>query len=336
MTKVSILNLIPKYKDETQKDSVDRAVRLAKFADQRDFSRYWIAEHHNSPAVLGAATDIMICHMLHNTNRITVGAGGVMLPNHTPFQVVERYASLDILFPGRVDIGIGRAPGTDIETAKLIYRNIYRREDFTKAIEEMQLYMSDEAWDLKVAPYPGAGSKIPITILGSSETSAHIAAELGLPYSFAGHFAPHTIGYALDIYRSEFKPSKYLERPYVMLGTSVNIAKTKSEAEILKEHAKNISLQIIRQERKEFLKLDPDNEPELTSMEKFVLRTSKGLSIEGDIDEARSIWKQIKEEYNPDEVIGASYIPEEDKLIDNYKFFEDIILNSWLKAKSVD
>lgn len=327
MTKVSILNLIPKFKDESQMDAVGRAVSLAQFADDHDFSRYWIAEHHNSPAVLGAATDLMIGHVLNNTKRITVGAGGVMLPNHTPFQVVERYATLNILHPGRVDIGIGRAPGTDMQTAKLIYRNIYRKEDFKNAIKEMQMYMSDEAWDLDVAPFPGAGSKIPLTILGSSETSAHIAAELGLPYSFAGHFAPNTIGYALGIYRNEFKPSKYLYKPYVMLGTSVNIAKTKEEAEVLKKHAENISLQFIRKERKEFMKLDPDNEPELTSMEKFILRTSKGLTIEGDIDEAAKTWKHIKEEYKPDELIGASYIPETDVLIDNYKSFEDIVLN---------
>lgn len=327
MTKVSILNLIPKFKDESQMDAVGRAVSLAQFADDHDFSRYWIAEHHNSPAVLGAATDLMIGHVLNNTKRITVGAGGVMLPNHTPFQVVERYATLNILHPGRVDIGIGRAPGTDMETAKLIYRNIYRKEDFKNAIKEMQMYMSDEAWDLEVTPFPGAGSKIPLTILGSSETSAHIAAELGLPYSFAGHFAPNTIGYALGIYRNEFQPSKYLDKPYVMLGTSVNIAKTKEEAEVLKKHAENISIQFIRKERKEFMKLDPDNEPELTSMEKFILRTSKGLTIEGDIDEAAKTWKQIKEEYKPDELIGASYIPETDVLINNYKYFEDIVLN---------
>ena len=327
MTKVSILNLIPKFKDESQMDAVGRAVSLSQFADDHDFSRYWIAEHHNSPAVLGAATDLMIGHVLNNTNRITVGAGGVMLPNHTPFQVVERYATLNILHPDRVDIGIGRAPGTDMETAKLIYRNIYRKEDFKNAIKEMQMYMSDEAWELDVAPFPGAGSKIPLTILGSSETSAHIAAELGLPYSFAGHFAPNTIGYALSIYRNEFKPSKYLDKPYVMLGTSVNIAKTKEDAEVLKKHAENISLQFMRKERKEFMKLDPDNEPELTSMEKFILRTSKGLTIEGDIDEAAKTWKHIKEEYKPDELIGASYIPETDVLIDNYKYFEDIVLN---------
>ena len=327
MTKVSILNLIPKFRDESQIDAINRAVSLAQFADDHDFSRYWLAEHHNSPAVLGAATDLMIGHILNNTKRITVGAGGVMLPNHTPFQVVERYATLNILYPGRVDMGIGRAPGTDMKTANLIYRNIYRKEDFKKAIQEMQMYMSDDAWNLDVAPFPGAGSKIPLTILGSSETSAHIAAELGLPYSFAGHFAPNTIGYALGIYRKEFKPSKYLDKPYVMLGTSVNISKTKKEAEVLKKHAENISLQFIRKERKEFMKLDPDNEPELTSMEKFVLRTSKGLSIDGDIDEAVKTWKHIKEEYKPDEVIGASYIPDTDVLIDNYKYFEEIILN---------
>lgn len=329
MTKVSILNLIPKFNDETLKDAYDRAVKLAQFADNADFTRYWVAEHHNSPGVLGAATDTVLCHLLNHTSKIIVGAGGVMLPNHTPFQVAERYGTLEALFPGRVDFGIGRAPGTDIETAKLIYRNTYQKEAFKQTIIDLLTYMSDEGKNLKSAPYPGVGSEVPVVILGSSETSAYIAAELGLPYSFAGHFAPNTIGYALDIYRSKFKPSKYLDKPYVMLGVTCNIAKTKEDADRLEQQAISIFLQInnVTQEKAEFFKIDPDNAPEYTSMQKFLIRTSRGLSINGDIDVARDKCKEIKELYQPDELIGASYIAEEDKLIDNFKYFEDIVLN---------
>ena len=224
MTKISVLNLVPKYKDETMTESFERAVALAQFADKHDFLRYWVAEHHNSPGVLSSATEIILAHLADHTKRIRIGAGGVMLPNHTVFQVAEKYGTLEALFPGRIDLGVGRAPGTDIETAKLIYRNTYHLESFQKAIEELLDYFSKEARDFKVAPYPGVGTNVPVTILGSSLDSATVAAELGLPYSFAGHFAPHTVEAAFKLYRRNFKPSKYLDKPYTMLGLSANIA----------------------------------------------------------------------------------------------------------------
>lgn len=328
MTKISVLNLVPKYNDETMTDAFERAVALAQFADKHDFLRYWVAEHHNSPGVLSSATEIILAHIADHTNRIRIGAGGVMLPNHTVFQVAEKYGTLEALFPGRIDLGVGRAPGTDIETAKLIYRNTYQLESFQKAIVELLDYFSKDARDFKVAPYPGVGTNVPVTILGSSLDSATVAAELGIPYSFAGHFAPHTVEAAFRLYRRNFKPSKYLDKPYTMLGLSANIADNKTDADELEFHAIQVFLQILDvKNRKEFEKINPDEAPELTSMQKFALRTMRGLHIGGDKDEASRQWRKMKEIYQPDELIAVCYIPEYDKLEKSYEMLEDIVLN---------
>ncbi|MFP5527256.1 MsnO8 family LLM class oxidoreductase [Peptococcus simiae] len=327
-TKISILNLIPKYQDETQKEAFERALGLARFAEENDFSRYWVAEHHNTRAVLGSATDVVLGYLLANTDRLRVGAGGVMLPNHTPFQVAERYGTLEALYPGRVDLGVGRAPGTDRATARLIYRDHYDQESFAAALSQLQDYMSDDADQLPVAPTPGIGAKVPIYVLGSSDASAYVAAELGLPYSFAGHFSPNSIGHALDIYRKRFRPSEVLQEPYVILGLTTNIAETEEAAEELAFHASQVFLHLIhRQSKDEFLKMDPDQAPELTSIEKFYLRAHRGLSISGSIDEARDQYKAVMRQYAPDEIIGATYISDPTALKDNFRLLADIVRN---------
>ena len=251
-----------------------------------------------------------------------------MLPNHTPFQVAERYGTLETLYPERVDLGIGRAPGTDIETAKLIYRDTYKEDNFKEAIRTLLSYFEEEAENFTVRPYPGVGTHVPVYILGSSMTSAHIAAQLGLPYSFAGHFSPNTVEVALKIYREEFTPSKYLDKPYVMLGVSANAAYEKDAAEHIKQQAISIFLQIQnRNNRDAFLKADPNNSPELTSIEKFMIRTARGLRIEGDVNSVKDQFMEIKQKYNPDEIIAASYIPDFKLLKENYEIIQDLALN---------
>ncbi len=326
--KISILNLIPRFIDETTKQSIERGLELAKWADGQNFERYWVAEHHNSKSISCSATDLIIGYILENTQRIKVGAGGVMLPNHTPFQVAERYGTLETLYPERIDLGIGRAPGTDIETAKLIYRDTYKEDNFKEAIRTLLSYFEKEAENFNVRPYPGVGTHVPVYILGSSMTSAHIAAQLGLPYSFAGHFSPNTVEVALKIYREEFTPSKYLDKPYVMLGVSANAAYEKDAAEHIKQQAISIFLQIQnRNNRDAFLKADPNNSPELTSIEKFMIRTARGLRIEGDVNSVKDQFMEIKQKYNPDEIIAASYIPDFKLLKENYEIIQDLALN---------
>lgn len=329
MTKLSILNLVPKYKDETKKDAFDRAVKLAQFADSRSFERYWVAEHHNSPAVLSSATEVVITHILAQTERIKVGAGGVMLPNHTPYQLAEVYGTIEALYPHRLDLGVGRAPGTDLETAKLIYRDTYKQEKFLEALRLMLKYFDGDQEGLKSAPYPGMGAGVPITILGSSVNSAYVAAQLGLAYSFAGHFAPHTVNAALDIYRDNFKKSKYLDKPYTILGVTANIGENEKDAAELEFHAMQVFLQILDvDKREEFVKIDPDNAPELTSMQKFALRAMRGLHIGGTYKEAKKTYESFKKDYGFDELIAVSYIPEYEKLEKSFEILEDIVNNN--------
>lgn len=321
--KITILDLIARFQNESIRDSFDRSFALAGYADEKGFDRYWIAEHHNSKAVMGAATDILIGHVLEKTKRIRVGAGGVMLPNHTPFQVAERYGTLENLYPDRVDLGLGRAPGTDLETAKLIYRDIYREETFTQAIKDLLAYFDGE--DRLVSPYPGTGTGVPIYILGSSTTSARVASQLGLPYSFAGHFSPHKIEEAFKIYREEFKPSKYLDAPYTMLAMSIYLAESKQEAEELNNHGKQIFLQLANRSNEEFYDLTPDFELGLTSIEKFMIRANRGLTLTGDKEAGRLILEEICQKYKPDELVATTYIPETSKLLKNYEILFDIV-----------
>lgn len=324
--KLTILDLVSRYKGETIKDAIDRTTNLAQIGEEIGYDRIWLAEHHNSKAVVGGATEVVIGHILENTEFIRVGAGGVMLPNHTPFQVAERYGTLEALFPGRVDLGIGRAPGTDFETAKLIYRDIYRRDNFKEAVAGLLSYFDGE--EALVSPYPGTGAEVPVYILSSSTSGARVAAELGLPYAFAGHFSPKRIKEAFDIYRSNFNPSKYLDEPYTMLAAFTYLADTIEEAETLNKHGKQIFLQISNHSKEEFFDLDPDFELELTSIEKFMIKANRGLAISGDYKEGKRQWEEIKEFYNPDELIVGTYIPEVEKLRKNFQIIYDIVKES--------
>lgn len=323
--KLSILDLVPRFKDESIKNAIDRTTNLGIFADKLGYDRFWLAEHHNSKAVMGAATDLLIYNVLSKTQTIRVGAGGVMLPNHTPFQIAERYGTLEALYPNRVDLGIGRAPGTDLETAKLIYRDIYLEDSFKNAIVELLTYF--DGAENQVSPYPGTGAGLPIYILGSSTISARIAASLGLAYAFAGHFAPNKISQAISHYRDNFVPSKYLEKPYVILALSTYLADSREEAARLDRHGKQIFLQITSQSKEEFFDLDPDFELGLTSMDKFMIKAKRGLGISGNIGDARKQWDEIRLAYKPDELIATTYIPNEEELHRNYEILFDIVKN---------
>ena len=228
--KVSILNLVPLRQGESYKAAMERMVNLAKKAEELGYTRYWIAEHHNTHSVASSATQLLIQYALSNTEKIRIGSGGVMLPNHSPYLVAEQYGTLETLYPGRVDLGLGRAPGTDLETARAIRRGVGRESDFEREVMELSEYFRDTE---VVHAYPAAGLNIPLYILGSSTDSAYLAARLGLPYSFAAHFAPTMMETAIRIYQENFKPSDVQEKPYVILGANAILADTKEEAESL-------------------------------------------------------------------------------------------------------
>lgn len=228
--KLSVLNLAPLRQGENFADAMQAMVVLAQKVEEMGYDRYWIAEHHNMSSIASSATQLLIQHTLANTETIRVGSGGIMLPNHSPYLVAEGFGTLETLYPNRVDLGLGRAPGTDMETAKALRRTDNLYPDFRKDLEELQSYFDDTA---SVHAYPAAGLKVPFYILGSSTESAYLAAELGLPYAFASHFAPRAMEEAVEIYRRYFKPSKQLAEPYVILGANAILADNDEEAKHL-------------------------------------------------------------------------------------------------------
>lgn len=234
MIPFSVLDLspVPEGGDVTQ--SLANTLDLARHTEALGFHRYWLAEHHNMPGIASAATSVVIGHVAAGTSRIRVGAGGIMLPNHSPLVIAEQFGTLEALYPGRIDLGLGRAPGTDMLTARALRRNLESGADsFPQDVVELINYFAPAEDTQRLRAVPGEGRNVPVWILGSSTYGAHLAAILGLPYAFASHFAPAELDHALDIYRSRFQPSAQLDKPYVMLGLNVCAAESDEEARLL-------------------------------------------------------------------------------------------------------
>jgi luciferase family oxidoreductase group 1 len=232
--KLSVLDLCPIVEGATAADAFHNSVDLARHAERWGFHRYWLAEHHNMPGVASAATAVVIGHIAGHTSTIRVGSGGVMLPNHAPLVIAEQFGTLEAMYPGRIDLGLGRAPGTDLPATRALRRDLSRNADaFPENVAELIAYFDTPRDGDAVRAIPGAGSHVPIWILGSSLFGAQVAAHLGLPFAFASHFAPDSLDEALEIYRHRFRPSRTLARPYVMVGMSVVAADSDREAERL-------------------------------------------------------------------------------------------------------
>ncbi|MCR5857836.1 LLM class flavin-dependent oxidoreductase [Mesorhizobium sp. J428] len=234
MALLSVLDLAPVTEGNTVSQSLANSLDLARHVEKLGYNRYWLAEHHNMPGIASAATSVVIAHIAGGTSTIRVGAGGVMLPNHSPLVIAEQFGTLAALHPGRIDLGLGRAPGTDMATARALRRNLDAGVDnFPQDVVELINYFAPEAQNRHVHAYPGEGQEVPVWILGSSTYGAQLAAMLGLPYAFASHFAPAELDRALDVYRARFEPSQFLEKPYVMLGVNITAADTDAEARLL-------------------------------------------------------------------------------------------------------
>ncbi|OYX33237.1 MAG: alkane 1-monooxygenase [Caulobacterales bacterium 32-69-10] len=234
MTKLSVLDLSPITLGGDVSQSLHNSLDLARAAERLGYNRYWLAEHHNMPGIASAATAVVIGHVAAGTSTIRVGAGGVMLPNHAPLMVAEAFGTLAALFPGRIDLGVGRAPGTDQVTARALRRTLAGDIDaFPQDVIELINYFRPAEPNQRVRAVPGEGQDVPVWILGSSLYGAQLAAHLGLPYAFASHFAPAELDNAVRIYRERFQPSEFLDKPYVMLGMSAFCADTEEEARLL-------------------------------------------------------------------------------------------------------
>jgi len=234
MVPLSVLDLSPIKQGSDAGAALRESAELAQHCERLGYRRYWLAEHHNMPGIASAATAVAIGHVAGHTKTIRVGAGGIMLPNHAPFLIAEQFGTLEALFPGRIDLGLGRAPGTDPRTAVALRRNLTGSVDhFPQDVQELLSFLKAAAPDQTVRAFPGQGSNVPVWILGSSHYGAQLAAALGLPYAFASHFAPDDLDFAVRLYRQQFQPSPYLDKPYVMLGLNVFAADSGEEARLL-------------------------------------------------------------------------------------------------------
>ncbi|WP_434289945.1 LLM class flavin-dependent oxidoreductase [Celeribacter sp. SCSIO 80788] len=238
MIPYSLLDLSPVPEGVSTAQALKNSVDLAQHAEDWGYNRYWLAEHHNMPGIASAATAVVIGHIGAHTTRMRIGAGGIMLPNHAPLQVAEAFGTLRELYGDRIDLGVGRAPGTDMPTARALRRNLMpghaNGETFPQDVQELMAYLGDMPEDAAVRAFPGTGTHVPVWMLGSSTYGAELAALLGLPYAFASHFAPAALDHAVKIYRDLFRPSEYLDKPYFMLATNVFAAETVEEAVYLR------------------------------------------------------------------------------------------------------
>jgi luciferase family oxidoreductase group 1 len=230
MKPLSILDLVRITEDTDAGAALNKSRDLARHAEGWGYRRFWVAEHHNMPGIASAATSVVIGHIAAGTERIRVGSGGIMLPNHSPLVIAEQFGTLAHLFPGRIDLGLGRAPGTDQLTVRALRRSPAASEEFPRDVLELQALLAPAQPGQRIHAVPGAGTRVPLWILGSSHFGAMLAAELGLPYAFASHFAPDELLPALEVYRSRFKPSEQLQAPYAMIGVNIIAADSDAEA----------------------------------------------------------------------------------------------------------
>ncbi len=230
MVAISVLDLVPVREGQEPGDALRASIDLARHAESLGYTRYWVAEHHNMVGIASAATAVVIGQLAAATKTIRVGAGGIMLPNHAPLIIAEQFGTLEALFPGRIDLGLGRAPGTDQMTMRAMRRSPMSSDSFPQDVLELQAYFAPAGPNQAIQAVPGAGLNVPLWILGSSLFGSQLAAELGLPYAFASHFAPDALMQALAIYRERFKPSEQLARPHAMPGINVIAAETDAQA----------------------------------------------------------------------------------------------------------
>jgi luciferase family oxidoreductase group 1 len=306
MAAISILDLVRVTQSTDARGALDNARDLAAYAEKWGYRRLWVAEHHNMPGIASAATSVVIAHIAAGSKTIRIGAGGIMLPNHAPIVIAEQFGTLARLFPGRIDLGLGRAPGTDPLTVQALRREPAAADTFPQDVLELQRYFAPAAAGQRVQAVPAAGMDVPLWILGSSTYGAHLAAELGLPYAFASHFAPEQLLAALEIYRSRFKPSEQLDRPYAMVGVNVVAAETDGEARRLATTQQMSFANLVRGARQLSQPPIDDIDSYWSPREKAQAMQMLARSIVGSPETVRSGLNALVDETGADEVMVVS------------------------------
>lgn len=326
-TKLSILGLAPVVEGSSIEEAFERTLDLAQHAERWGYHRFWLAEHHNMPGVASSATSVVIGYVAAGTKTIRVGAGGIMLPNHSPLVIAEQFGTLEAMYPGRIDLGLGRAPGTDLLATRALRRGSGQRgEDFPALLHELRQYFNptEESRETLPRAVPGEGYNIPIWLLGSSGFSAQLAAELGLPFAFASHFAPDYLIPALNLYVNGFKPSRHLCEPYSMVGVNVIVADTDEEAQYLATSFQQSFLGIIRNERG-LLKPPVTNMDELwDAREKKVIQSQLSYTVVGNKETVRKRLDEIITETQADELIVASQVYDHQATLYSYQLLAEI------------
>ncbi|MEX2694314.1 LLM class flavin-dependent oxidoreductase [Rhizobium mongolense] len=304
MVPFSILDLSPVAEGTTIQQSFEGSARMAQKAEECGYKRFWLAEHHGMPGVASAATAVVIGHVGAATKRIRIGSGGIMLPNHSPLVIAEQFGTLAALFPGRVDLGLGRAPGTDMRTAQALRRNLETgAHNFPNDIVELQQLLGAPVENQAILAVPGHNSHVPIWLLGSSLYSAQLAAMLGLPYAFASHFAPDSLLDAIDIYRSKFQPSASLDQPYVMAGVMGSVASTDEEAQYHFTSAQQQFVNLRRNVRGPFPRPVEDMEGFWSQMEKLNVEHTLRYAVVGSPKTSEAKLTEFLKETGADELI---------------------------------
>jgi len=326
MTQYSILDLSPIVEGSNAGIALKNSLDLAQHAERYGYQRYWVAEHHNMKGIASAATAVVIGHIAGGTSTIRVGAGGVMLPNHAPLVIAEQFGTLASLYPGRIDLGLGRAPGTDQITSQALRRTLTGNvEDFPRDVMELQQYLNDPVPGQRVIATPGVSTHVPLWILGSSLFGAQLAAALGLPFAFASHFAPTMLAAAAHIYREQFKPSEYLAEPHLMLGFNVLAAATNEEAEYLRSSS---ILSFLARSKGKPIPLPPpihNLEAQLNPMDETILQQMNSPIAVGDPTTVAEGIHKFVDETGADELMLLCSVYDHKQRVESYRIVSEVL-----------
>jgi len=326
LLKLSALDLSVVIEGGNAATAIARTVEAAQHVERLGYERIWLAEHHNMEYIASSATSVLIDHVAGKTTHIRVGSGGIMLPNHAPLAIAEQFGTLETLYPGRIDLGLGRAPGTDQLTAMALRRNnLNTAYHFPADVRELQLYFSDENSDGRVRAFPGEGSDIPIWILGSSTDSAYLAAEMGLPYAFAAHFAPTQFRAAISLYRQHFKPSAQLAEPYVLACVNVIAADTDEEAEVLATSMYRMFLGIVTNMRRPLPPPVPSMDPYWSPDVEAAVKQMTACTFIGSRDTLHAQLRKFTAETDIDELMTTGNIYDQGARLKSYSILREVI-----------
>src|SRR5215203_2585450 len=329
----SVLDLSPVFEGETAEDALRNTLSLAQHVERLGYKRFWLAEHHNLPGIASAATSLVIGYVAGGTTKIRIGAGGIMLSNHAPLVIAEQFGTLESLYPGRIDLGLGRAPGTD-RPATIALRRILTDigEEFPEQLEELRFFFRETVENQKVRAVPGAGLDVPIWLLSSSGFSAHLAGVLGLPFAFAAHFSPEYTLPSLELYRKVFQPSAALEKPYAMVALNIVAADTDEEAEFLATSQYQSFLNLIRQKPGKIPLPVKDMNAIWSEQEKALVASRTGGSIFGSRETVARKLEEYLERTRADEIMVNAMIYDHRKRLRSYEIIAEIFGENTAKS----